>query len=323
MSSAPPPNLIRLLEGARRPLIFGHLRPDGDAVGSALGLMWLLRERGAAAEVSFADPLPRSVRFLPGASEIENRPASGHDLLVALDGSDAERYGDAFSAARRAGVPAALIDHHQTSTDFLADRWVDPAATATAEMIYLLARAAEWKIDPRAAICLATGCVTDTNAFTTDHTTPEVLETVATLVRLGAPLSTIIREAMHLRTVTEARLWGRVLATLQVDGAVAWVLNRRSDRREVGGTEGDAGGIGSFLRNIIGVRVAIQFIELDNGRVRISLRSEPSVDVGSLALSYGGGGHRQAAGATLDGPLERAVRDVTRQARLLAAAAAA
>jgi phosphoesterase RecJ-like protein len=312
--------IVRQIEGAQRILIFSHVRPDGDAVGSALGLMWLLRARGKAAELSFEDPVPMTLRFLPGAEEIENRPLDGHDLILAVDGSDAERYGAHFSAARVSGVLVICIDHHKTNTRFAALNWVDGRYAATAEMLYHLARHAGWSIDERAAHCLATGCVTDTNAFSTGHTTPEVLETVADLTRHGAALSTIIYYTMHLRTQADAMLWGRVLSTLRVERGVAWALNRLADRQEVGAQEEDGGGLVTFLVDIIGVNVAILFNEVDGQTTRLSMRSAGGYDVSNLALAFGGGGHAQAAGATLNLPLEEAVARVIPQAAAIARA---
>jgi phosphoesterase RecJ-like protein len=261
-----------------------------------------------------------SLRFLPGAEEVRNRPLEGHDLILAVDGSDAERYGAHFSAARASGVLVICIDHHKTNTRFAALNWVDGHYAATAQMLHHLARQAGWSIDERAALCLATGCVTDTNAFSTGHTTPEVLETAADLTRRGAALSMIIRNTMHLRTQADAMLWGRVLSTVRVENGVAWALNRVADRQEVGALEEDGGGLGTFLRDIIGVNVAILFNEVDEQTTRLSMRSERGYDVSDLALAFGGGGHPQAAGATLDLPLEEAVAQVIPQAAAIARA---
>ncbi len=321
MSEAPLDAIVERIQQASRPLIFSHQGPDGDAYGSALGLMWLLRTQGKAADVSFEDPLLPAFRFLPGAEQIADRPLEGHDLIITVDGSDAARFGAAFSAAFSADArPFVLgIDHHKTNTRFADLNWVDSDFAATAEMLYHLARHAGWEIEPRAATCLATGCVTDTNAFSTDHTTPRVLETVAALMRQGAPLATVMRQAMSLRSQSDVMLWGRVLATLQVEDGVAWVLNRAAEREAVGASEAEGSGIGTFLRNIIGVQIGIVFVEVDPQTVRISMRSEPGYDVGNLAFALGGGGHAQAAGATLDMGLDEAVALVIPKAKQIAA----
>lgn len=310
--------ILQRIEAAQRILIFSHVRPDGDAVGSALGLMWLLREQGKQAEVSFEDPVPLTLNFLPGAEEIDNQPATDHDLILAVDGSDAERYGANFSAARADGRFIICIDHHKTNTHFAALNWVEGHFAATAQMLYHLAQRAGWSLSDKAALCLATGCVTDTNAFSTSHTTPEVLLTVAALMRRGAALSMIIRNVMHLRTQADAALWGRVLATMRVEGSIAWALNRVADRQEVGALEEDGGGIGTFLRDIIGVNISLLFTEVDDGTTRLSMRSEAGYDISGLAVALGGGGHPQAAGATVPLPLDEAVAHVIPQALAIA-----
>ncbi len=204
--------MINHLMQAEKILIFSHVKPDGDAFGSALGLMWLLRMQGKIADVSFADPVSVNFRFLPGQDEVDDRSVEGYDLVVAVDGSDEKRYGNHFSEFWKAkqkeenvALPFLLgIDHHKTNTLFSDLNWVDSHYVATAQMIYDLAQYAQWPICQKAATCLATGCVTDTNVFSTDHTTPDVLENVAALIRQGAPLPKIIYQAISLRTASDA-----------------------------------------------------------------------------------------------------------------------
>lgn len=310
--------LLAQIAQAERLLIFSHTGPDGDAVGSALGLWWLLKGIGKEATLSFADPIPHSFHFLPGVEMIADRPFEGQELIMALDGSDATRYGATFLAAQQADVPLIVIDHHKTNTHFGTLNWVDSSFAATAQMIYQLADWAGWPISQEAALCLATGCVTDTNAFSTDHTTPELLELVADLMRQGASLATIIRQAMSLRTPSDAALWGRVLYSLQVEGGVAWAISTLADQQAVGASPREGSGLSSFLCNIVGVQIGVLFVEEAPDRVRLSFRSRPRYDVGGIALSLGGGGHTQAAGATLAMSLAEAMALVLPRARAIA-----
>lgn len=313
--------ILARLRQAKRVLIFSHVKPDGDAFGSALGLMWLLRGQGKVADVSFEESVGVAFQFLPGAEEIQDYAADNHDLIIAVDGSDGARYGAHFSEALHAkrGPFIICIDHHKTNTHFADLNWVDSQYAATAQMIYELAGYANWSISKEAAICLATGCTTDTNAFSTDHTTPEVLEAVADLMRQGASLATIIRNAMSLRTATDVALWGHILCTLQVEQGVAWAVSYQADRLTVGAGSGEGGGISSFIRNIVDVHIGILFTEVDEHTVRLSMRSKPNVDVGSLAFELGGGGHTQAAGATLNNmTLEEAIKFVVPKAQAIA-----
>ena len=316
----------RLMQ-ANKILIFSHVKPDGDAFGSALGLMWLLRMQGKVVDVSFADPVPVNFGYLPGQDEVDDRSVEGYDLVVAVDGSDENRYGSHFSAfwkakqeANHSTLPFLLgIDHHKTNTLFADLNWVDSNYVATAQMIYDLAQHAQWPICSQAATCLATGCVTDTNAFSTDHTTPEVLENVAHLMRQGAPLAHIIYQSMGLRTASDVALWGRILSTLQISDGVAWAVSRITDRNDVQANLGDGSGVSTFLRNIIGVNIGILFVEAGEEKIRLSLRSNKGYDVGQLAFALGGGGHTQAAGVTLQMTLEHAVPMVIERATAIQA----
>lgn len=317
--------IITRVMQAQKVLIFSHTKPDGDAFGSALGLMWLLRAQGKVAYVSFADPASISFRFLPGYHEVDDRPVDGYDLVIAVDGSNKNRYGDHFcdlinakQSSDAADMPFIIgIDHHKTNTRFADLNWVDSKYVATAQMIYHLAQVAKWPINQEAATCLATGCVTDTNAFSTDHTTPEVLENVAGLMRQGASISTIIRQTISLRTASDVALWGRILSTLQIENGVAWAMSRIADRNAVKATVGDGSGISTFLRNIIGVNIGILFVEVKEKEIRLSMRSRKGYDVGQLAFTLGGGGHTQAAGATLNMTLDEALNFVIERAKTI------
>ncbi len=293
------PSIISKIESANAILIFSHVSPDGDAIGSALGLGWVLQAMGKEARISFADPAPDNLQFLPGIEQVQPNPWDGEDLLLCVDGSDAERYGADFTDAREKGIYAITIDHHQTNTLFGDVNWVDSTYVATAQMIYDLARQARWSLTWEAATCLATGCVTDSNGFSTDHTTPVLLETVADLMREGAPLAKIMYYARGLRTATEAVMWGRILYNLRVEDSVAWAVSYAADRMALHAEEGAGGGISTFVRDIAGVKIGILFTEVAPNEVKISMRSDKAYDVGNLAFSLGGGGHRQAAGATL------------------------
>jgi len=156
-------------------LIFSHVDPDGDAIGSALGLMWALRSIGKQANVSFADPVPVRLRFLPGSEEVAPREPTGDELIVVLDASDPDRLGGPLPPEAMQGREVVNIDHHITNVNFGTVNWVDPSYPATAQMVYyLLPLLGIERPDAKTATCLLTGMVTDTNAFSTSHTTPAI-----------------------------------------------------------------------------------------------------------------------------------------------------
>jgi len=292
-------------------LIFSHVDPDGDAIGSALGLMWALRSIGKQANVSFADPVPVRLRFLPGSEEVAPREPTGDELIVVLDASDPDRLGGPLPPEAMQGREVVNIDHHITNVNFGTVNWVDPSYPATAQMVYyLLPLLGIERPDAKTATCLLTGMVTDTNAFSTSHTTPAILRDAADLMEAGAPLPTIMQEAIRSRTLQEVRLWGQVLYDFAVEDGIAWAINSREKQAKAEASENDAGGISNFLLNIRGVKAAITFNELEDGRTKISMRAKPGYNLADLAFRLGGGGHPLAAGATLDMPIEEAVRTV-------------
>lgn len=291
---------------SQRVLIFSHVNPDGDAFGSALGLMWGLRALGKEATVSIADPAPFNYRFLPGWTEVASRFPSDEDLIITVDGSDPTRFGPGFSPETVGERPVIVIDHHVTNLRFGTANWVDPSYAACAEMVYELLLVLEVPITPEIATCLLTGMATDTLGFSTDHTTPEIVQAASDLMRAGADLPFILRQAYSTRTLADVRLWGRILMTLRVEGHLAWIENRIEDRRAVQASEGDGGGVASFVLSVEGVTIAALFVERDDGTTKVSLRSAVGWDVAETAARLGGGGHTQAAGMTLDLPLPEA-----------------
>lgn len=311
------PLIVSRIESANSIVIFSHISPDGDAIGSALGLWWILHSMGKSVCLSFRDPAPENMQFLPGIEQVQPNAWDGEDLLLCVDGSDAERYGPDFTEAREKNIYTITIDHHQTNTLFADINWVDSMYVATAQMIYDLARHAGWSLTWEAATCLATGCVTDSNGFSTDHTTPVLLETVADLMREGAPLPKIMYYTRGLRTPTDALMWGKILSNLRIENGVAWAISYAADRNALRAEEGAGGGISTFVRDISGVKIGVMFTEVGPQEIKISMRSDKAYDVGNLAFSLGGGGHRQAAGATLLMPIADALDTVIPKVKAL------
>lgn len=306
-----------VLRTAKNVLIFGHVNPDGDAIGSMLGLMWALRQRGATAHVSMSDSVPQSLRFLPGTAEVEERRPTDEDLLVILDNSDPDRIGDVCPAEVLPSYRTLNIDHHVTNERFATVNWVDARFPAVAQMILQLLPSLDVRLDDAIATCLLTGFVTDTNAFSTPHTTPELLCDAGELMRAGASLTDIIRQAYTARSLNEVRLWAEILQSLSYDDGVVWTVSTPEMRARAHAGENDGGGISTFLLTIREASVGAMFTLLDDGRVKVSLRAEPHYDVAAVAAELGGGGHPAAAGVTLDTSLEEAIKAVVPALRRL------
>lgn len=298
------------LRTAGRAIIFGHVNPDGDAIGSALGLMWALRQHGTPARVSFADNVPFNLDFVPGAEEVDAQAPAADDLIIVLDSSDPERIGEMFSPKLRTTHTVVNIDHHVTNEYFGTVNWVDAGYPAVAQMIFHLLPLLDVQLDEQIATCLLTGFVTDTNAFSTPHTTPQLLADAGVLMAAGASLADIQRKAYTSRSLPEVRLWGQVLQTLTYDNGLVWAYSTPEMRARVNASENDSGGMSTFLLTIREANIVAVFTLLDNGSVKVSMRAEPGYDVAQLAAELGGGGHPPAAGVTLEMKLDDALETV-------------
>lgn len=304
---------------ARRILCPFHINADPDAVGSTLGICHLLVAVGKAVTVVASDgEVPATTRFLPGAGDIARYgggPLPDADLILALDSSDPERLGDLFAIGRErfAAGPTLVIDHHVTNTRFgtvdgeaAGANFVDERAAATAEMVYLLARAWGLPLAPEAATCLLAGVYGDTLSLQTTSTTPRTLRVVADLLAAGADLTGVVNNLYRTRPYSAVRLWGAILSRAAWSGQVLWSEITPEMLAEAGAGDGEAGGAINFLTGTVGARITV-LLHRGEGEWRAGLRTlAEGVDVAAIAARFGGGGHRKAAGCRIaGGPAER------------------
>ncbi len=308
-SVARPPadgTIERMIGEAENILVICHVDPDGDAIGSLLGLGWALHKMGKRHTLVCADTVPDQFRYLPGWEKITSTPPQDPDLVIALDCSDLKRMGDVYDPRQLPGVPLINIDHHVTNDKFGTVNWIDPQATATSEMVLGLIERLGVSLDRTIAVCLLNGIVTDTLGFRTPNTTPHVMEAAVQLMNAGASLSEVTDRAFNRRPLALIRLWAEAVANLQMKGRIIWSEVTRFMRQAHQIPENFGGGIASFLSSANEADAAIVFTEKDDGSVDVSMRSVPGVDVSRAAVRLGGGGHPQAAGCTLDGDLDSA-----------------
>lgn len=302
-------DLAKAIGQARRVLVLAHRDPDGDALGSALGLKHMLEAVGKTVYVHRDGALPEEYAFLPGleAASSELPLAQDLDLAVLLDCHEPARAGQKAQALLESLPRVAVIDHHLGQTSFGQPRWVDPEMAATAQMVTLLAQGMGLPLSPQAATCLFVGLQTDTGRFCYSNTGPAALRVAADLVEAGARPWDITQE-VYSSSRARLVLFGRVLASLKVlaGGRLALALARQADLDELGCPSSDLDRMVEELRAIRGVEVAALLKELADGTAKASLRSRGKIDVGALALELGGGGHHNASGARLALPLERA-----------------
>ena len=298
-------------------LVTSHARPDGDALGSALGLMHLLDGMGKQVTVAFDDPIPAIYSWLPGVERIQRVLASAPDAAIVLECDRIERTG--FELQAFAAMQAGLlinIDHHLSGRPFADFNWIDPEACAVGAMIYDLAVASGAKITPAMATCLYTAVLTDTGAFTYPSTTAATFALAEHLVESGADPSAIARKVYSSNRAAKIRALSVALGTMQIENGVAWAWITVEQMEQTGAVVEDCEGIVNYLIGIEEVEVAVFFRELETdpahegpagGQFRLSLRSKGKVDVAEVAARFGGGGHRDASGCTVEGPLETAV----------------
>ena len=288
-----------LIETSTEVAIIAHERPDGDAVGSLLAFTLALVNTNKPVTPVLYDGLPARFRFLPGSALVEKSVPTTADLIISVDCSDKERLGLDIDA--RIDIN---IDHHPTNTKYAKLNFVHPNASATAEILYDLLPRFGFRITSEIATNLLTGLVTDTIGFSTDNVTPQVLSISAELMSLGAPLAEIYDYALTRRTFDSMRYWGCGLNQLERKDGVVWATLSLADREKVAYPGNDDADLVNLLSAIEETQISIIFVEQSGGKVKVSWRSKPGINVAALASEFGGGGHEQAAGAMIEGGLD-------------------
>ncbi len=292
------------IDGAQRILLITHVAPDGDAIGSLLGMGWLLGARAKDVTLACQDPVPGVYTTLPGSEQIVREGSGAYDLLLSLDCSDERRMGKVFEDSM-AGLPLINIDHHVTNTLFGTVNWVDPMSVATSQMVLELAQALGWELTPSVAVCLLTGLVTDTRSFRTSNVDARAMQAALRLMEAGASLSEITHQVLDQRPLDSVRLWGQAIAHLHLQDGLLWTEVTQDMRRQWAvGQNGDSG-LANFLSGVREADVVVVFTERDDGTVDVGMRAVPGYDVSQVALKLGGGGHPQASGCTMKGDLSQ------------------
>lgn len=313
-----PTPLLAALRQAGTICVVGHVRPDGDCVGSQLGLGLALRAQGKDVVIWNEDPLPRKLSFLdPGGLFQTPKPGRSFDCVVATDCATWERLGKAAIGPEQRRV-LVNIDHHASNSLYGDINWVVPDVPSTGELILALLREAKWQITPAIANCLFAAVSTDTGSFRYPTTRPETFRAAAELVECGADLGRIGHHVYDSHPISRFRLLRHVYRQCRLthDDRIAYFWLRRADYVRAGAEREESEGLIDHIRSIEPVVVAVVFEEAGDGLVRISLRSKSDkVDVNEVAAQFGGGGHRAAAGARVTGTPLAVQRRVLRALR--------
>ena len=298
--------VVELIESKRRFAITSHVRPDGDSLGSSLGLYWLLQALEKDAEVIMRDPVPHSYQQLPGAYEVRVKQSvdRAYDAVFVIECSDITRPG-LIDLEKQFVVN---IDHHSTTALFGAINWIDSTASAVGEMIYNLCKATGVRVTKEMAECVYTALITDTGSFHYSNTTERTFKVASELVRTGVKPAKTAECVFASYPWSRIQLMGAVLSTAKRDasGRVACMRQTAEMQKSAGASDEDADGFVNYPLTVGEVEAVALLKECAPGVYRTSLRSKGDVNVARVAEMFGGGGHRNAAGCTLKGTWEEA-----------------
>lgn len=307
-------NLAAELEGVKTAAIAGHIRPDGDATVSCLGLYLYLKENYPEIQTTvYLERVPQEYHILYGVEEICSNFETDRevDLFFCLDCSDEKRLGEAAKYCRQA-KKTVCIDHHVSNNGGFANvNMIDPEASSTSELVCRIVDME--KLPFHAAEALYMGIAHDTGVFRHSCTSPETMETAAQLMRKGINTSSIINRTYYEKTYHQHQIMGRALleSILLLDGKIIFSAVRQKDMEFYGVEPSDLSGIVQVLIATAGVEAAIFLYESGPQEYKVSLRSKERIDVSEIAGYFGGGGHVRAAGCTMQGSVYDVVNNIT------------
>jgi len=298
--------VVELIESKRKFGITSHVRPDGDSLGSSLGLYWLLRGLDKDVEVIMRDPVPHTYQQLPGAKDVRVTPAAddSYDGVFVIECSDIARPG-LLNLEKQFVIN---IDHHATTALFGKINWIDSTASACGEMIYNLCKATGVRVTKEIAECCYTALITDTGSFHYSNTTERTFKVASELLRTGVKPAKTAEAVFASYPWSRIQLMGAVLSTARRDstGHVALLRHSLEMQHLAEASDEDADGFVNYPLTVGEVDAVAMLKECEPGVYRTSLRSKGEVNVAKVAEKFGGGGHRNAAGCTLRGTWEEA-----------------
>jgi phosphoesterase RecJ-like protein len=286
---------IEALRSAQSIVLATHVNPDADTLGSALGLYHSLRALGKKATVVNTTQLPYNLDFLAGITKVKKELPKTFDLLVCLDAGSFDRLG-----IEKPEVTIVNIDHHKSNTLYGDVNLVEPTFAATAQVVYELLKKGDFPIPKESAEALYTALVDDCGFFKYESVNEKVFLCAADLCRFGANPHEIAKKLTMREPLSKLRLTQKLLETLElyIYGKVGVITLTQQMLKETGAKKEMADDVLAMVRSLASVEVAILLREEEDGRIKVSLRSKDSVDVSKIAVEFGGGGHKNAAGFT-------------------------
>ena len=307
-------NIIEWIGNAKTVGISGHIRPDGDCIGACLALYAYLKKEcpDKQVDVYLEEPLVKFA-FLKYSSEVNNDYPDDrqYDVFIALDCGDAERLGEAEKYFQKA-ADTICIDHHVSNEKFARKNLIEPDASSTCEVLYTVL--AEEKIDKAVAEALYVGIIHDSGVFKYTCTSKRTMEIAGKLMEKGVPFDKIIDETFYQKSYLQNQILGRCLleSIMVLDGRCIVSAISKKTLEFYGATSKDLDGVIDQLRITKGVEVAILIHEIDTQKYKVSMRANGNVDVSKIAIYFGGGGHKKAAGCTLNGSYYDVINNLTK-----------
>jgi bifunctional oligoribonuclease and PAP phosphatase NrnA len=305
--------ILKVIREGERFLVCSHSRPDGDAVGSVLAMGMFLEQLGKRADLVTADRIPSVYRKLPGAGLIRTamRIHGPYDAAILLEC-------DSFERTRLLGLESFFIvnvDHHASGRPWGHLNWIDRQAASVGELVYRLIRAAGASITSEIASCLYATLLTDTGGFIYGGVRASTFALAEQLVVAGANPLRLAQEIYFSTATSKLLLLGAALNNLHREDRLAWLWVTHAQMVHTCAAEEDCEGIVNYALSIADVEAAVFLRELPEHRVRMSLRSKGKINVAAIAEQLGGGGHENAAGCTVEGPISRALEEILTELR--------
>ena len=309
-------NILEEIKKANSIVVLTHESPDGDAIGSSLGMHMALKSLGKSNDVIMTE-FPRTFEFLPGAKDVKQESdIKNYDLAITVDCADLKRVmaNEYFENAKK----TVVIDHHGSNTMYGDINFVNPVSPACCEILAGMFEYFDINIDTEIGSCILTGIITDTGGFKYSSVTPETFEFTAELLRKGINVSEIYERVLETRTRANFELLKRSMDRLELleNGKVAFTYITKKDEEEVNTEPGDHEGIVEAGRSIEGVEVSVFIRQRENENTyKISMRSTGNINVSDICYLFGGGGHPKAAGALIQGTIEQVKEQVLKEIR--------
>jgi len=309
-------SLIQAIKKAKSVVLLTHVSPDGDTLGSVLGLKGILVQLGINEKIDAVTvgKIPDVYKFLPDINTVKNPDDADlynkYDLAISVDCGSADRLGDSLDLFRNARV-SVNIDHHISNSKFGDINWIEPTASSCGQIVYKLFEPLEARLTKEIAVNLYTAILTDTGGFKFENTHAETLEICSELIKAGAEPSFIYKKCYESKPLVMFRLQARAVdqAILAEDNKIIYSIVSRKLLESFNATDDHVDGVVDALRQIDTVEVAMVFKETPKGNTKVSFRSN-RINICEIARFYGGGGHKLAAGCTIEKSLEESINEV-------------